>query len=157
MNYKIRQIYEIEMEVLEEFLYEVIFIPEGIDKPSRDIIKAPELQIYIKDFGTQRGDYYLVAEVENQIIGAAWSRIINDYGYIDDETPSLSISLHKEYRGQGIGTELMKQLLKLLKSEGFRKVSLSVQKANYASKMYEKLGFKVFRENDEEFVMNLVL
>lgn len=51
----------------------------------------------------------------------------------------------------------MKQLLDLLKAEGFRKVSLSVQKANYASKMYKNLGFKVFKENDEEYVMYLEL
>lgn len=157
MDYKIREIYKDEISILYDFLYEAIFIPEGVEKPSRDIINEPELQIYIKDFGTKRGDYCLVAEVENKIVGAAWSRIINDYGHIDNETPSLSISLYNEYRGLGIGTELMKQLLDLLKTKGFKQSSLSVQKANYAFKMYRKLGFEIVRENDEEYVMAIKL
>ena len=157
MYCRFRELNETETNVLEDFLYEAIFIPEGVEKPSRDIINEPELQIYIKDFGTKRGDYCLVAEVENKIVGAAWSRIINDYGHIDNETPSLSISLYNEYRGLGIGTELMNQLLDLLKTKGFKQSSLSVQKANYAFKMYRKLGFEIVRENDEEYVMAIKL
>lgn len=157
MYCRIRELNETETNVLEDFLYEAIFIPKVVEKPSRDIINEPELQIYIKDFGTKRGDFCLVAEVENKIVGAAWSRIINDYGHIDSETPSLSISLYNEYRGLGIGTELMNQLLDLLKNKGFKQSSLSVQKANYASKMYRKLGFEIVRENDEEYVMAIKL
>ena len=157
MYCRIRELNETETNVLEDFLYEAIFIPKGVEKPSRDIINEPELQIYIKDFGTKRGDFCLVAEVENKIVGAAWSRIINDYGHIDNETPSLSISLYNEYIGLGIGTELMNQLLDLLKNKGFKQSSLSVQKANYASKMYRKLGFEIVRENDEEYVMAIKL
>lgn len=157
MYCRIRELNETETNVLEDFLYEAIFIPKVVEKPSRDIINEPELQIYIKDFGTKRGDFCLVAEVENKIVGAAWSRIINDYGHIDNETPSLSISLYNEYRGLGIGTELMNQLLDLLKNKGFKQSSLSVQKANYASKMYRKLGFEIVRENDEEYVMAIKL
>lgn len=157
MYCRIRELNETETNVLEDFLYEAIFIPKVVEKPSRDIINEPELQIYIKDFGTKRGDFCLVAEVENKIVGAAWSRIINDYGHIDNETPSLSISLYNEYIGLGIGTELMNQLLDLLKNKGFKQSSLSVQKANYASKMYRKLGFEIVRENDEEYVMAIKL
>lgn len=78
---------------------------------------------------------------------------MNDYGHIDDETPSLAISLYKEYRGFGIGTTMMKEFLTLLKSHGYSQVSLSVQKANYAAKMYSKIGFEIVRENEEEYIM----
>ena len=47
----------------------------------------------------------------------------------------------------------MKEIHALLKSHGYRRVSLSVQKANYAVKMYLKIGFAIIRENEEEFVM----
>ena len=96
----------------------------------------------------------MVAEVDNKIVGAVWTRIINDYGHIDDDTPSLAISLFREYRSLGIGSKLMKKMFILLKREGFNNVSLSVQKANYAAEMYKKLGFKVYRENSEELIMN---
>ena len=79
-----------------------------------------------------------------------------EYPLLDNflyETPSLAISLYKEYRGFGIGTAMMKEILALLRSHGYKKVSLSVQKSNYAVKMYQKIGFEIVRENEEELVM----
>ena len=78
---------------------------------------------------------------------------MNDYGHIDDETPSFAISLYKEYRNKGIGTALMKEMLIRLKKEGYKQASLAVQKKNYAVKMYEKVGFEIYDENDEEYIM----
>ena len=78
---------------------------------------------------------------------------MDDYGHVDDETPSFAISLYKDYRGKGIGTEMMHQMLSLLKTQGYEKASLAVQKANYAVKMYEKVGFKTIDENEEEYIM----
>lgn len=152
MDYIIREIRKNEYPILSEFLYEAIFIPEGMDKPPKSIIKQPELQVYIEDFGKE-DDWCFVAEIKEKIVGAAWVRIMNDYGHIDDETPSLAMSIHKEYRGMGIGTELLKKLLSILKSSGYRKVSLSVQKTNYAVNMYKNAGFHVIDENEEEYIM----
>lgn len=152
MNYNIRKLKENEQGILAEFLYEAIYIPKGEKAPPKDIIKQPELQLYISDWGKD-SDYCLVAEVNDSVVGAVWVRIMNDYGHIDDKTPSFAISLYKEYRGKGIGTELMKQMLSILKEKGYEKASLSVQKENYAYKMYLKLGFKVISESEEEFLM----
>ena len=79
--------------------------------------------------------------------------VINDYGHVDDETPSFAISLYKEYRRKGIGTRLMEEMLEILRDQGYKRVSLAVQKANYAVKMYQKTGFRIMNENDEEFIM----
>ena len=78
---------------------------------------------------------------------------MDDYGHVDDETPSCAVSLYKEYRGQGIGSQLMMKMLDLLRQQSYKKVSLSVQKANYAVKMYEKSGFKTVDENEKEYIM----
>ena len=74
-------------------------------------------------------------------------------GHVDDETPSFAISLIPEYRGKGIGTRLMRNMLSLLNERGFKQVSLAVQKANYAVRMYKNVGFKIVDENDEEYIM----
>ena len=71
----------------------------------------------------------------------------------DDDMPSFAISLYKDYRGKGIGTKLMERMLELLRENGYKKASLAVQKANYAVKMYEKVGFKTIGENSEEYIM----
>ena len=71
----------------------------------------------------------------------------------EHETPSLAISLYGEYRHLGIGTALMKAILHLLKEKGYKQTSLSVQKENYAVNMYQKIGFKVVSETEEEYIM----
>ena len=153
MDVTIRKIQKREYPLLDHFLYEAIFVPEGVEPPPKTIITSPELQVYVEHFGKSKDDWGLVAEVEGKIVGAVWVRIMNDYGHIDDETPSLAISLYKEYRGFGIGTAMMKEILALLKSHGYKQVSLSVQKANYAAKLYLKAGFEIVRESEEEYIM----
>ena len=153
MDYLIRELKKDEIKVLDTFLYEAIFVPEGVPSPSKDIIYQPELQVYVKDFGKEKDDFCFVAQVEDKIVGAVWVRIMNDYGHVDDETPSFAISLLKEYRNYGIGTDLMKRMLTKLRIEGYKQASLSVQKINYAVGMYKKLGFEVVEETDEEYIM----
>ena len=153
MSIVLRKLKDDEKELLKDFLYEAIFIPEGVTPPDRKIIEQPELKIYYENFGTGRADHCILAEEEGKVVGAAWTRIMNDYGHVDDETPSFAISLYKEYRGQGIGTRLMKEMLNLLRENGFKQASLAVQKANYAVRMYEKVGFRTVDENEEEYIM----
>lgn len=153
MDYNIRKIEEKEYILLEDFIYEAIFIPEGVEPPPKSIINQPDLQVYIKDFGKEKDDICFVAETDNKIIGAVWVRDMNDYGHIEDGVPSFAISLYKPYRNFGIGTKLMKTMISELRQRGYKKASLAVQKENYAVKMYRKVGFEVIRETEEEFIM----
>lgn len=153
MKYIIREIQKDEIYILDDFLYEAIFIPKGQKAPSKDIINLPQLQVYIKNFGKYPDDNCLVALVDNTIVGAIWTRIMNDYGHIDNNTPSLAIAILEDYRNHGIGTNLIQNMLMLLKQKGYKQVSLSVQKANYAYKIYQKLGFTIIDENNEEYIM----
>jgi ribosomal protein S18 acetylase RimI-like enzyme len=94
-----------------------------------------------------------VAEADGQVIGAAWERIIPAYGYIDDDTPELAISVLPKHRGKAIGTALMIRLLELLREHGYRRTSLAVQKENAAVWFYQRLGYITVRESDEEYIM----
>ena len=153
VNAMIRPLLPDGTDLLKDFLYEAIFIPEGVLPPSREIIEQPELRIYYEEFGSSPADYCFVAEAAGRVVGAVWTRIMNDYGHVDDETPSFAISLIPEYRGRGIGTRLLKQMLSFLGEKGYRQASLAVQKANYAVRMYEKAGFRTVAENEEEYIM----
>lgn len=142
-----------EYPLLDEFLYQAIFIPQGEQPPARDIIRQPELQVYVQNFGQIDGDECLAAECDGKIVGAVWVRIMNDYGHIDEQTPSFAISLLPQYRGLGTGTRLMKAMLERLAHKGVKQASLAVQKQNYAAKMYRKCGFEVVGENEQEYIM----
>ncbi len=47
----------------------------------------------------------------------------------------------------------MLAMLELLKTKGYSRASLAVQKENYAVKMYKKAGFKIVDENEQEYIM----
>ena len=153
MDYAIRPLNNSELPLLTDFLYYAIFVPEGVEVPPREIVNLPELQVYIRDFGAQPHDHCLVAEAEGVVVGAVWVRDMPDYGHVADGVPSFAISVRPEHRGRGIGTKLMQAMLDLLRQKGYKKASLSVQKTNYAARMYTKLGFRTIGENDEEYIM----
>ncbi len=149
----IRELRSDETYILKDFLYEAIFIPEGEVPPDRSIVERPELRVYYEDFGKYSSDLCIVAEDNGKITGAVWTRIMDDYGHVDDDTPSFAISLYKEYRGRGTGTRLMTAMLDHLRAKGYRRASLAVQKENYAVRMYEKVGFRIIDEDQSEYIM----
>ena len=150
---EIRPLKSEEIPLLEEFLYQAIFIPSGLEPLPRSILKEPELEMYIEDFGQQPDDWALAAEVNGQLVGSVWVRIMKDYGYFDDQTPSLSISFLPDFRGQGLGQQLMTAMLDLLKAKGYPSVSLSVSKDNPAHRFYQILGFVTVEERGNDYLM----
>lgn len=158
INPKVRLMQTPDYLCLPEFLYQAIFIPEGIELPPRSIINDPRIFVYIKDFGIQSGDLGVVAEQNGQVIGAAWTRIIPAFGHIDVDTPELAISVLPEFRGYGIGTRLLIKLFVVLRANGYVRTSLSVQKNNPAVRLYERLGYRITQEKrdhvgNEDFIM----
>lgn len=150
---EIRPLKSEKIPLLEEFLYQTIFIPQGLEPLPRSILKEPELEMYIKDFGQQPDDWALAAEVDGRLVGAVWVRIMKDYGYFDDQTLSLSISFLPELRGQSLGQQLMTAMLDLLKAKGYPSVSLSVSKDNPALRFYQTLGFVTVEERGNDYLM----
>lgn len=130
---------------LWEMLYQAIYIPEGQAPPARDVIRLPEIARYVQGWG-RSGDCGFSASdsATGQPVGAAWLRLLlnenKGYGYVDDDTPELSMAVLPEYRGRGIGTRLLARLFE--SPCGKRAVSLSVSAGNPAVGLYERFGFK---------------
>ena len=152
-NLIIRPIHPEETILLLDFLYEAIYQSDASRQTPRTILQRPSLWKYINNFGTRKGDLCAVATIENVIIGAVWVRFIHSYGFVSEELPELSVSLYPEYRNQGIGTQLMLYILRMLKEANYYGVSLSVSKQNMAFRMYQTLGFIIVRENENDYVM----
>ena len=156
MEYQIRPIKSGENALLSDFLYEAIFQRDGDKRIPKSILKQAEMKVYIEDFGKE-DDCCLVAVVNDKPIGAVWTRIlcgkVKGFGNIDGKTPEFAISLYKEYRGKGIGTQLMFEMLSVMKEKGYRQTALADQKDNYAVKMYQKVGFTIVDEKEEEYIM----
>lgn len=157
MDFIIRDIREDEHELLEEFLYQAVFVSEGFEgEVPRSVIREdPKCRAAYEGFGTMSDDRALVAVADGTVVGACWVRTTEEYGHIDASTPSFSISLYKEHRGRGIGTALMKHMLEDLRRAGYARASLSVQKENPALRLYGRLGFRIVGNgaDDSEWLM----
>jgi ribosomal protein S18 acetylase RimI-like enzyme len=96
-------------------------------------------------------DLGFAAEENGRLIGAAWLRrwpsSERGFGFVDVETPELSMALLPKYRGRGLGTRLLRHLLSTA-AERYDAVSLSVSVSNPARRLYEREGFTPVSEPD---------
>ena len=156
MDIGIREIRESEHATLNDFLYAAVYVPKGSIKPSRQIIKLPEVQKYINDFG-KKHNYCLVAEFENKLVGAIWVRMFPadnpGFGFVNTETPELVFSVLKQYRNRGIGKKLLATMISNLATLGYQQVSVSVNHANYAVKMYQDYGFTITNTDGKSYIL----
>ena len=153
-NVVIRGLRQEEIPLLREFLYRSIFVPEGQQPPAPEILDTPEFQVYLRNFGEEPWDCAVAAEEGGMVVGAAWARVMEDFGHLYEGVPSLAISLLPESRGKGMGAALLQRLLDALKQRGAAGVTLSVQRENRrAVGLYRKLGFTVAVEKEDEYLM----
>lgn len=152
MNYVIRNMEPCEYSMLEDFLLLAIYVPEGYEGevPRSVICDDPKCRAAYERFGERPDDRALVAVVDGGIVGACWVRTTDEYGHIDADTPSFSISLREGFRGRGIGSALMRRMLGDLHAAGFARASLSVQKENPARRLYRRLGFRIVGNGADE-------
>lgn len=155
----IREIEPNEIGMLKDILYEAIYRPDTNSIIPKSILETPEMNAYINDFGCKEDDFCLVADLKDKVIGAVWVRTFSDkikgYGYFDNNTPVFVIALYKEYRNQGIGALIMTEMIKHLHCNGYKQASLNVKKANYAVKLYKKMGFEIIGESELDYLMLL--
>ena len=161
MEITIRKISKNEIGFLKEMLYEAIFVEDGQPKLPYSIIEEPSLAKYIDNFGSEKFDLCLVAIKSGELIGACWGRLFNEdnkgYGFLDPETPELSIAIKKRFRNRGIGTKLITQIIELYKEAEIKSLSLSVDKKNLAAELYKRIGFKAIIETEKSVIMRMEL
>ena len=60
----------------------------------------------------------------------------------------LQIFVRPDYRGQGLGTDLLRALAQAFRSAGLDRMALGVTISNPALRLYERLGFETLRDTD---------
>jgi len=138
-------------------LYQAIYVPEGMPRPPRQIVHTSELASYVRGWGrADDAGFLAISELTQEPVGAVWLRLMTrddaGYGYLDDETPELSIAVLPQHRGRGVGTRLLSALL-LEAEANYKAVSLSVSADNPAVGLYERAGFQVISRSGTSLVM----
>jgi GNAT superfamily N-acetyltransferase len=114
------------------------------------------LSRYVDGWG-RPGDLAVIAADGPNPVGAAWSRRFTadapGYGFVDEQTPELTIAVVPSKRQHGVGQELLDALLERAQAEGIGALSLSVQKGSPAVTFYERNGFEPVGEHADALIM----
>ena len=161
MNMRIEPLSKSDSDFLCEMLYQALHVPPGHEPPPREIMRHPDLLKYYQNWGDKNDTGLIALDKESNIkVGAVWLRQFTaenkGYGYIDDHTPELSIALLPPYRGQGIGSILLRELLSAVKNK-YGAISLSVTATNPAVRLYTRFGFKIVSEKNNTLTMKIDL
>ncbi|WP_150284554.1 GNAT family N-acetyltransferase [Rummeliibacillus sp. TYF-LIM-RU47] len=159
MNYSIKPSMEKDIPFLWEMLHQSIFVPEGQPAPSLDILKEPNIEKYLINWGKENDHALVAIDKENNAVGAVWVRLLDQdnagYGFVDENTPELGMAIKNQYRGKGIGKNLLFNMIQFAHSIGYPAISLSVDPLNQnALRLYEKSGFiKVYEDAGGSWIM----
>ena len=123
---------------------DMLYYAARLDDAGKTLEDFPELAIFEKHYGLSRRDLGLYALAENGVAGAAWIRLLKKEdapnAYVDEMTPVLTIGIRPEFRGQGVGSAMLEQLL-LEAGALYEQISVSVIQDSPAVRFYERFGF----------------
>lgn len=99
--------------------------------------------------------HYLVAKVNDRVVGYIGVWIIADEGHI------TNVAVHPEYRGRAIGRRLLLSVAELAQAKGGRRLTLEVRRSNLgAQRLYRSLGFEsagirrgYYRDDNEDAII----
>ena len=137
-----------DQALLTEMQYEAFFVPPGAERFPRSILDEPAIRPYHVDFRSEPGDVGVVAVDDDRPIGAAWVRLVQGYGVVDDRTPELGVAVVADRRGEGVGSALLTALFGRV-----QRCSLSCDDRNPAIRLYQRLGFEVVEREGHHVVM----
>lgn len=149
-----------DRRLLEEMLALAADWSSDEARPVAEVMADPRLAHYVEGWPVPDG-FGVVAEDGARPVGAAWCRQLTaedpGWGYVSDDVPEMAIAVVPGRRGEGIGADLVAALVDEAKRRGVRAISLSVEQANPAARLYERLGFVVVARSDTDLTMVLEL
>jgi GNAT superfamily N-acetyltransferase len=90
---------------------------------------------------------FIALDATGEPIGAAWYRLLPrsdpGFGYVGTGVPELIIGVRPIWRAHGVGRTLLQSLAQEARTAGYARLSLSVERGNFAVTLYRSEGFAV--------------
>jgi len=153
-GYTIRPAVASDAGFLADMLAEAVNWSTQWPPKSRDrILSAPDTAHYVAGWPRDT-DLGVLAEADGQPVGAAWVRFLPatdpGYGFVAADVPELTIGVAAGWRGQGIGRALLRAIAGQARARGIARISLSVERKNYAQRLYLSEGYRIVDSSDAQ-------
>jgi len=127
--------------------WEATAVDDGMRALGREAAFAiPHVRRYLDGWGRPGDAGVVAAAADGQRLGAAWYRLFPaedpGWGFVAAGVPELAIGVVAGARGTGIGSGLLDAILAVAREQGYRALSLSVDRQNPARRLYERKGFR---------------
>lgn len=156
-NVSVREALSTDLEFMWDMLFAALYVPPGAEKLPRSVLNDPLISRYLEGWG-RGGDMAFIAEVNNQKVGAIWVRIFSSqdkgFGWVDENTPEVTMAVSEDYRNKGVGSLLIGKLI-IKASKKHKQLVLSVDKANAAVGLYKRFGFETVKKEKSSLTMAL--
>jgi GNAT superfamily N-acetyltransferase len=148
---------EVEPPFLASMLYEAVHWDVDIPRVPLSQLLLTDAGRYVERWGRPGDDALVALAMDDHPAGAAWMRVFDadepGYGFVDPNTPELSLAVAHAHRGRGAGSLLLGGILGRARGRGVHRTSLSVHRENPARSMYERFGFTKIGEQGDTWTM----
>ncbi|MGN6742788.1 MAG: GNAT family N-acetyltransferase [Amnibacterium sp.] len=157
MAHRIRAAEQADAPFLADMLVEA-FDWRGSHARSRvEWLADPSVHRYIRGW-RRPGDGGVVAvDAHGAPVGACWYRVLPKrdagYGWVGPGVPELTLGVRPLHRAQGLGRRLLAAACEQAAAAGHQRISLSVERANFARRLYTSEGFVVVESGRDSDTM----
>jgi len=146
-SFRIRPAVQADGAFLGDMVVEAANWRSGGVRPRHEVITSPEHSRYVAGWMRPSDAGFVAVDEHDAPVGAAWYRMLprNDpgFGYVGTGVPELIIGVRPIWRAHGVGRGLLQRLCDEARAQGFGRLSLSVERGNFATTLYRSEGFAV--------------
>lgn len=145
-------------------LFEAAAVNPGVLAMGKDkALALPAFGKYLDEWGRAGDQAVIAVDLATRPVGAAWYRSFSEdakgYGFVASDIPELAVAVVSDMRGKGIGSALIVNLMERARAQGYRALSLSVDRSNPALFLYRRVGFRdaLVTDSSESSVVMLAM
>ncbi|RLK52996.1 GNAT family N-acetyltransferase [Microbacterium telephonicum] len=146
-NFSLRPAVQADGAFLGDMVVEAANWRQGGARPKHQVMTNPDHARYVSGWMRPGDAGFVAVDSQGEPVGAAWYRMLPrtdpGFGYVGTGVPELIIGVRPIWRAHGVGRALLQQLCGHARAQGFARISLSVERGNFAQTLYRSEGFAV--------------
>ncbi|WP_372466992.1 N-acetyltransferase family protein [Microbacterium maritypicum] len=156
-GFALRRAAQTDAMFLGDMLVEAASWRAGGVRPRHEVLNSADHRRYLAGWKRMADDGLVATGAHEVPVGAAWYRVLPQnapgFGFVGVAVPELIIGVHPLWRARGVGRALLRGVIELAGTQGHARISLSVERDNFARNLYRAEGFALVAEGESRETM----